>query len=262
MLRDTIVIQTDIKDLFSMASISETGHAVNIANFKKIIDRCTEFLTNYNPPNADITVANMTAKWTAVDTLHNDYLAGLDDTKLPINDREILFEQLDRTVVRTRNLYECTKASSQSKKDAKGFVRKIVGSNVKIPKLENDVPDPNYVSNSQQSYVKKVDNLSQLVNLYKTDANYIPNETDLTIASLDTLLANLRAANLNVGQLVSHAITLRTDRNHGLYDVDTGVIDISLACKKYVMSLYGAKSPEAKSVTGIYLKRIMKIRPV
>jgi hypothetical protein len=245
-----------------MASTSETGHAVNIANFKKIIKRCEQFGTNYNPPNPDITIANMTVKWTEADTAHSNYLIKLEDTKIPINNREILFERLDKTIVRTLNLYECTKASKQTKKDAKGLVKKITGSNVKIPRLENNLPDPKYVSNSQQSYVKKVDNFEQLWDLYKTDTNYAPNETVLTIASLESLLNNLKTANNEIGLLITHEIKYRTIRNHSLYDIETGVIDISLACKKYVRSLYGAKSPEAKSVTGIYLRRMMKIRPV
>jgi hypothetical protein len=245
-----------------MSSTSETGHAVNIANFKLIIERCTEFGAIYNPPNPDITITNMTTKWNEVSSSHSNYLVKLEETKLPINNREILFERLDKTVRRTVNLYDSTKASLQSKKDAKGLLRKITGSNVKIKRLENNLPDPNHVSNSQQSFVKKVDNFEQLVELYKTDTNYTPNETALTIASLGTLLNNLKSANNEIGILIAHEITFRTNRNHSLYDIDLGVIDITLACKKYVRGLYGAKSPEARSVTGIYLKRVMKIKPV
>jgi hypothetical protein len=79
---------------------------------------------------------------------------------------------------------------------------------------------------------------------------------------LGTLLNNLKSANNEIGILIAHEITFRTNRNHSLYDIDLGVIDITLACKKYVRGLYGAKSPEARSVTGIYLKRVMKIKPV
>jgi hypothetical protein len=245
-----------------MSSKSETGHSVNIANFKLITDRCMEFGAIYNPPNPDITIANMSTKWNEVSVLHSSYLVKLEDTKLPINEREILFDSLDRTVVRTLNIYESTKASKQAKKDAKGLVNKITGFNNRIPRLENNLPDPNWVSNSQRSYVKKVDNFEQLIYLYKTDSHYTPNETVLTIASLESMLAALKNANTDVDRVNTIAIKYRTDRNHGLYDINSGVIDISLACKKYVRGLFGTKSPEARSVTGIYLKRVMKIKPV
>lgn len=242
-----------------MASTSETGHAVNIANFKKIIDRCTEFGAKYNPPHAEITILNMTNKWTEASNAHSNYLIKLKDTKIPINNREILFEQLDRIVVRAHNLYECTKASKQAKKDSKGLRNKITGNNVKVKRLENNLPDPNYVSNSQQSYVKKADNFEQLIGLYKTDLNYAPNESELKTTMLETMLSNLKTANYEVGQLLAHETKYRNERNHILYDMETGMIDISLACKRYVKSLYGATSPEAKSVTGIALRRIMRL---
>jgi hypothetical protein len=98
--------------------------------------------------------------------------------------------------------------------------------------------------------------------LYKTDSNYAPNETELAIASLESLLIDLKNANNDVFKVNTIALKYRTERNHGLYDINTGVIDISLACKKYVRGLYGTKSPEARSVTGIYLKRVMRIKPV
>lgn len=245
-----------------MASTSETGHAVNMANFKKIIDRCVEFGTDYNPPNADIAIATMTAKWTSVDGLHSDYLAALEETKLPINEREILFDNLNKIVVRSVNLYESTKASSQAKKDAAGYKLKITGQKTKIKKLQDGTPDPNYVSKSQRSFTQRVNNFEKLVRFYETDANYAPNENTLKIASLETMLGNLKTANENVNQLVVRAIQKRIERDHGLYDVGTGIYDLSVACKKYVKSLYGAMSPEALSVVAFKLRRVMKLSAV
>jgi hypothetical protein len=245
-----------------MASTSESGNAINIANYKRIVDLCTEFGAFYQPTTTEITIASMTAQWTAVDALHTAYLDALDETKIPINDREILFDKLRILSVRSRNLYESTKASSLSKNDAKGFVRKITGSSVKFPKLANNVPDPKHVSNSHQSFVNQADNFNQLLNLYKKDVNYTTNEADLSVTSLENFHAEVRAANENVWKVLSHAIKLRTERDHGLYDIETGVIDVTLACKKYVRGVYGAKSPEAKAVSRIYLKRFMTIKPV
>lgn len=244
---------------YRMPSINESGHAINLSNFKKIVDRCSEF-ESFNPTNPDITIVNMTAKWTTVSTFHSAYLHGWDNAKLPIGERENLFERFDKLVVRTIGIYESTKAIKEAKETAKGFVRKITGSNVKVLKLEDGVtPAPNHISNSHQSYVQKVDNFEQLINIYKNDENYAPNEEKLKIISLDALLFELKTANSNVDAAVTIAMTLRNKRNYGLYKADSGLVDISLACKKYVQGLFGPRSPEAKTVTAIEVKRLMRM---
>jgi hypothetical protein len=245
-----------------MASTSETGHDVNIQQFKLIIDRCTEFTTNYQPSNNLLTIISMTSKWTEVGTAHNTYLEKLMDTKDPINDREAFFENLKGIVTRVNNIFGSTEAKASVKRDIKGYVKKILGSNVKIPMMEGDIPDPKYVSNSQQSFVKKIYNFRQMIFILKNNSFYAPNETILKIVSLQSLLADLESKNLSVEEILGHAIHYRELRDHGLYDIDKGVIDIALACKKYVKGLYGATSTEAKSVTSIKLRRFKKLKPV
>ena len=43
----------------------------------------------------------------------------------------------------------------------------------------------------------------------------------------------------------------RTVRHEKLYHPETGVVAVALLCKKYVRSVYGAKSPQAAQVGGI-----------
>lgn len=245
-----------------MASTSETGHIVNLANFKKIIERCEEFGTVYDPPNTDITLANMTSKWTEADGLHSECLVALEATKIPINDRELLFQEILRLAVRSVNLYACTKATKLAVRDARGYLNRLTGHRVKIARLEDGTPDPNYVSNSQRSYVKKTEHLERLIELYKTDSNYAPNEAVLQISNLEQKLEEAKAINDDVHGLIARAIKKRTDRDHALYDVGTGIVDLSLACKKYVRSLFGANSPEAASVTSLSLRRFMRLYAV
>jgi hypothetical protein len=245
-----------------MASTSETGHDVNIQQYKLIIDRCTEFTTNYQPSNTALTIANMTLQWTAVSTAHNSYLQKLVDTKVPIDEREDLFQLLKGIVTRANNMFGSTSAKASVKKDVRGYKVKILGSNVKIKMMEGGIPDPKYVSNSQQSFVKKIYNFQQFILLLKSDTNYSPNEDILKIASLESFLVDLKAKNLSVEEILGHALHYRGLRDHGLYDVETGVYDVTQMCKKYVKGVYGASSLEAKSVCMIKLRRIMKLKPV
>ncbi|MGB3198530.1 MAG: hypothetical protein WBB17_12460 [Saprospiraceae bacterium] len=60
-----------------MSSQYETGHAKNVANLQKLIEQVTVY-TNYNPPIANLEVANL-------QTLYTNALAKLN-TKLKKNE--------------------------------------------------------------------------------------------------------------------------------------------------------------------------------
>ena len=245
-----------------MASTSETGHIINIGNYKLIIDRCVGFGTDYQPANEALFIVNMTGQWTDVKAAHDTYLEKLEDTTQPVDDREDLFDELDSRVRRVNNMFGSTKATARMKKDVKGLATKILGTHVRIPRLEGGVPDPKYVSNSHLSFVKKIDNFKMMVLLLAGDANYAPNETILKVVTLESFVEELEAANTSVEEILGKAIHFRQLRDHGLYDVETGVIDVTLMCKKYVKGVYGATSVEAKSLTGIKFRRFMKLKPV
>ena len=72
-----------------MATTYETGHAVNISNFKLMIDKCS-VVPNYNPSNSDITIPNMTNRWTTADGAHQTLITAVQNSKNPINSRDIL----------------------------------------------------------------------------------------------------------------------------------------------------------------------------
>ncbi|MBL7128701.1 MAG: hypothetical protein ISS16_06915 [Ignavibacteria bacterium] len=242
-----------------MGTISETGHAVNISNFKIMIDTCTAYGAVYNPSNTDLTIVNMTTLWTAGNTAHQTLTTAVQNSKGPINEREILFKPADKLVTRTLNYFQSTKASAEIKLDAKGLADRFRGFGVGVEKLEDGSPDPADVSTSHQSYVQKADTFKQLIDLYASDANYAPNETELAITSLTTLWTNIKTLNDNIGGIIAPVEMARIARDEALYAQGTGIVDVSLACKDYVTGLFGAKSPEAKLITGIKIRRIKKI---
>lgn len=245
-----------------MASTSETGHAINIAQYKLIIDTVTTFGSLYAPTNINLTVAKMTSQWSDEAALQSAYLDAWDKTKMPINAREILYLKMDSVTRRSKSVYISSDATKQDKDNAKKIAAKILGDNVKVKKLANGEPDPAHISNSQLSFVNKAGNFEQLLNIYAVDSNYDTNEADLKLTAMQSLLSDIKAANETVNGKNVEAGKFRKLRDHGLYDVETGIIDRSLACKEYVKGLFGASSPEARSVTKIYLRRCMTIKPV
>ena len=101
----------------------------------------------------------------------------------------------------------------------------------------------------------KADTFRQLVDLYNSDVNYAPNETDLSVADLTALWNNMKSLNDNIGTILAPVENARIARNKALYDEGTGMIDVALACKKYVRGAFGKTSPEAKLIGSIKFTR-------
>ena len=241
-----------------MASTSETGHAVNISNFKLLIDKVTAFGPGYNPSNTDITVANMTTAWNAADGAHQTLTTALQNSKNPINARDILFKPVNKQVTRVLNILNSTKASKQMKKDAKGLGDKYRGFGVKVKKMPDGTPDPSSVSTSHQSFVQRADVFKQLAVLLGSDSNYAPNEPELTVASLNTLATAMKTSNDNIGTIIAPVENARIGRDDALYNEEDGILARAAACKDYVQGAGGFTSPQAKSVTSIKFRKPSK----
>jgi hypothetical protein len=239
---------------------SETGIETTIANYFVIITRCGEFGTTYDPVRDDIKLSNMTTQYNGVVTLQNAYINSLETEKIAINARELLFVQMREIATRSINVFKSSKADKLVKKDARGYINKINGHYKKIKVLDNGLPDPNHVSQSQQSYDYKVKNFYSLVVLYEKNGNYATNENILKLTSLYSLVTDLENANKNVVLLNADTIEKRQQRNYALFEEENGVIDVSLACKNYVRGLYGPRSTEAKYICSVKLRRYMRMK--
>jgi len=244
-----------------MSSTSERGIKTNLANYGVLISRISEF-TTYNPSNSLLVISNMTLQKTNANTLHEDYLTALEAASVPMKNRETKYDLVRKIIVKSVNYYESTTASKLAKEKARGILKIMLGYNVKVFRLDDGSPDPKHISNSHQSYNEIINRFFELLQLYISNTEYAPNENAIKITELQTLYTDTETLNTSVNGVVAHAINLRHKRDHALYDIDTGIIDVALACKKYVRSLFGSRSDEARSVTEIVFTRFKKMWPV
>jgi len=239
-----------------MSSNSETGHAVNIANFGLIIMICEGHGAWYNPTNPLIFVANMKAQLDAATALQDAYMLAKVRILGPRNDRAILYEKLISVAKRSVGVLESSEANTGEIERAKSLVRLITGSNVRKKKgAKKRKEGAEERSNSHLGFVMRLDNFVQLQIFYAGNANYAPNEADLKVGSMQNLITDINAMNETVEKREIAAENLLIERNKTFYKNENCLIDVSLKCKKYVMGLFGARSEEAKSVTGIKLRR-------
>ncbi len=246
-----------------MASTSETGHAKNVANFEDLISFCTGYGAQYNPSNPTLALTALNTLLTNTRAL----LTALNTSRVPwinaVNAREIAFKPLSPLITRVINALDSTEASAEIVADAKSISKKIQGIRSKAKENpapldpNNPAPDPKTISASQMSYDSRIENLEKLVKLLAAQPEYAPNETELTVATLETLHSNLSTLNsaaVNTYTTVSNA---RIARNNSLYNPVTGLVDIAGSVKKYIKSVFGASSPQYKQISGLQF-RIVK----
>lgn len=245
-----------------MATFFETGHAKNISNFEDLISFCIAYGTTYNPANSNIIITALQAKHSAaladIQAVKNAK-TGLDNAT---NLRETIFAPCRTLATRVINALSAVSPSKLTIEDAKTINRKIQGKRSKeikkilpsgsptLPEGPTEPPD-NTISASQQSYDSLIDHFAKLIETLTAEPLYVPNETDLSVTGLTTLLSNMKAANTGVINATTLYSNARITRDKTLYDESTGLVNTALDVKKYVKSLFGASSPEYKQVSKV-----------
>ena len=100
--------------------------------------------------------------------------------------------------------------------------------------------------------------MSGINSVITADTTYLPNETDLTAASVTTLIAKLQLDNKNCDDTFYILYNARTKRNKGLYADKTGMLTVVAGVKEYFKSAYGATSSQYRQITKIKFKEYSK----
>ena len=187
-----------------MASTTETGHAKNVATFEDLISFCTGYGATYNPSKAAL-------KLPALATQNTGAIAALQAVKVAktafdnaTNAREVAFTPLKPLATKIVNGLAATEATSQTVDDVKTTNNKIQGKRAKaIEKptaaaLAAGAEPVKTASTSQQSFDKLIDHFAQMIATLTAEPKYLPNENELKVATLNTLLTDLRAKNTAV----------------------------------------------------------------
>lgn len=253
------------QNLNIMAKFIEVGHSKNIANFEDLLSFCQAYGTTFNPANSNITITALQAKHAAaladLQAVKNAKTA-LDNAT---NTRESVFAPCRALATRVINALSAVSPSKLTIDDAKTINRKIQGKSSNSVKkgLPSDTPTPpdspsdspdNNISTSQQSYDALLDHFLKLKETVSQEPLYIPNETDLSVAGLTSLITAMQTANTGVINATTTYSNARIARDKTLYDASTGLVTVAFEVKKYVKSLFGASSPQYKQVSKLQFR--------
>ena len=239
-----------------MTSISETGHANNVANFESLIISATAFGTSYNPSKDSIKLPALQALLTASKKSLNAVNIAQSAYSNAVAARETGFEPFSKLITRVNNALKASDTTVQVDESALTIVRKLLGkrASAKLTDeekkvLEAEGKEVNQISAAQMSYDSKLENLDKLIMLLVSIPNYNPNEEDLKVESLKTHYTELKAKNTDVLTATIQLSNARISRNDILYKPLTGLFDIAADTKTYIKSIFGATTPQFKQVS-------------
>lgn len=245
-----------------MPPIIETGHSINAENFGDLIAFCTSYGITFNPSNNRI-------KLPALNTKHGDATAALTAVSnkfaawvVKVNDRNEVFEPFELLITRIVGAVASSGASKLFLADVKTLGRKLQGkrSSKKKPTVPDNPQTPENesqksISASQMSFDSRIANFERLIELLLVEPLYIPNEADLTTASLTTYHGQLVAVNTAVIGAYTALTNARNERDEVLYNPITGLVTLALEVKEYVKSIGGTKTAYYQNIVKIKFRR-------
>lgn len=219
-----------------MASKSEVGYNINIANLQQLIQFAQNLGAAYNPSKPYLSIASL-------QDLHTQATNALQEVQTK---KSLLINALDASDV-----------DNSIVKDARTIVNKMSTYVTKkdITPNEDGEISPKSISTSRQSYDSLLENFSMLTTLVTNVPNYDPNENALKVTNLQTYLTSLTTANNAVNDALFQLANARYGRDASQFMPLSGVVDVSQDFKKYIKSLYGGDSHQYKTISNISFKR-------
>lgn len=239
-----------------MATISEKGHAKNVANFEELISSVASMGSAYNPSKKLLQLTSLQTLGINARKVLSDGNEAIASAKLAIAARTTSFSGLSSLARRVGNSVKATDTSEQVDASVSQIVTKIVGKRATPKKsdeekklLQANGESVKENSSSQMGYDNRLNNFDKLIKLVTEIPQYSPNETDLKVETLIVYYNDLYAKNAAVIAANTALQSARITRNDLYYKPKTGLVDIAVDVKTYVKSAFGASSQQYKQIS-------------
>ena len=244
-----------------MASSNESGNAKNVANFDLLISAAVGYGSTYNPSKTSIQVMELKKLSALAQKALKDTNAVLPTYSNAVAAREVAIAPLSKLSTRLLNALKASDTTERVIDNAKTLVRKLQGKRATPKKTEEqktalaaEGKGSKEASSSQMGYDNRLDNFDKLIQLLASIPTYTPNETDLQVVSLQAYYNDLYAKNAAVSAAATPLSNSRISRDSILYAPKTGLVDVAMDSKTYIKSVFGAGSPQYKSISNLAFK--------
>ena len=239
-----------------MATNSDASLAKNVTNFETLISVVTSLGATYNPSKDSLKLLALQTLLTAANESTIAFKDAESAKSTAVDNRQLAFDPTGTFFTRVNNALKASNSTAQADETAKTIFRKLQGRRASAKLTEEqkaaflaEGKEVNQNSTSQLGYDDKVENLESLISFLQTVPEYNPNEEELKVTTLQTLLADLRAKNLTTTQAHITVETARGARKTLQNTPLTGLVDVANDVKSYIKSVFGVKSTEYKLVS-------------
>ena len=239
-----------------MASTSETGHAVLIANAATLNTYSTALGTKYNPNNTTIaldkTEVLQTDAFKAQEAVNNT-VAPYSNA---VDAREAIFLPINKNLTKLKKAFKATEGVGPAQiEDLDTRIRLLKGERKPDGKKEKTPEElEKEHSVSQMSYIKRTDNMDGLISFLENTPNYRPNEDEFKVATYTATKQAMLDSTTTVDTTFTALNTARSNRDKILYTQTNNLVDTCNQQKDYLLSILENQSPEYKAIFRLKFK--------
>ena len=233
-----------------MASKSELGNAINIANLMTLNTYSAALGERYNPTNPILKLENLT-------TLYGDSYKAQETVNInlapysnSVDDREAIFSPLNKNLTKLKKAFKATAGVDKAEIEDLDTVVRVLKGERKSGDNKDKTPEElaNQHSVSQLSYIKRTDNMDGLISLLSNTPNYNPNEVEFKTETYRATKQAMLASTAAVNNTFTALNTARSIRDKILYQQTDNLVDTANKAKDYLLSILDSKSPEYKAI--------------
>jgi hypothetical protein len=228
------------------------SHVKNMQAFGKLTGICTGWGGTYNPGQQNLQVNVMATlmniaqqSWEGVKEAQSAY-------DKATNDRELGFRKIRTLSARVYGILRASGANELLLDDALNSKRRICGARIsKLPVVDATKPNeekPEARTSYSKGYITIAEYFDRLVKTAASEPSYSPNETELTLASLEQMRSDLFGLNKVVTVAEIRLEEARIKRNTVYYIAPNNLVKTATAVKTYVRSAFGYQSQQHQQV--------------
>ena len=224
------------------------SHVKNMQAFGKLTGICTGLGGTYNPGQQNLQVNVMAALMNIAQQSWEEVKEAQSAYDKATNNRELGFRKIRTLSARVYGMLKASGANELLLDDALNSKRRICGARIsKLPVVDATKPNeekPEARSSYSKGYITIAEYFDRLVKTAASEPNYSPNETELTLASLEQMRSDLFGLNKAVTEAEIRLEEARIKRNTVYYIAPGNLVDTATAVKTYVRSAFGYQSQQ------------------
>lgn len=242
-------------------AFNETGHYKNVANLNLLVEYIISYGTKYAPTKTTITLANLQALYEAGKTEIQNVQNAKNNYSIKVDERQVVFQDIKKFTTRVIANLAGTNVEPEIITDSKAIANKIRSIKTTKPKMNSQNPDsidPTSLahSTSRQSFDSLFENFQDLTSILELASGYDTTEPEFLLPALKIYSESLKTANDKIDKAIVEVTNTRMDRNNIIYSPITGLVNAALLTKTYIKGLFGASSPEFKTINKINFKNL------